>query len=76
MPRIEFMCLSCGHTFELTLSVAEAEELTDAECPACGSTDTSRTYDEDTDVEDEEIEGENDSDDKDEPLGDINLDDE
>jgi putative FmdB family regulatory protein len=79
MPRIEFMCLSCGHTFRLSLSPEEAEELADAECPACGSTDTSRTYDEDTDVEDEELEGDagsEESEDEDETLGDLNLDDE
>ena len=74
MPKFEFMCLSCGHTFELVLTAREAEDIVDAECPACGSTDTSRTYDEDADVDEEELE--DDKDDDEENLGDINLDEE
>jgi putative FmdB family regulatory protein len=76
MPRIEFMCLNCGHTFELTLSADEAEDLVDAECPACGSPDTSRTYDEDTDVDEEEVESGTGAGEDDETIGDLNLEDE
>jgi putative FmdB family regulatory protein len=54
MPRLAFRCPVCGHAFELTVSRDEADELMEAECPACGSPDATRAYDEETVVEDEE----------------------
>jgi putative FmdB family regulatory protein len=73
MPQKEFMCLECGHTFTVYSGPDEEEEDLEAECPACGGTDTTRTYDEDTDVSEDDLkEQEEEKDD----LGDINLDEE
>lgn len=75
MPQIEFMCVSCGHTFKVSVSNEELEDLDEVECPSCGSTDTNRTYDEDTDLGEDELIDDVDTDD-DEELGDFQLDDE
>lgn len=36
MPRYEFVCESCGKSFELTLTLAERADAK-IRCPACGS---------------------------------------
>jgi DNA-directed RNA polymerase subunit RPC12/RpoP len=71
MANRELMCLECGHTFEVCTDSEDDEEL-EAECPICGSVDTTRTYDEDADVDEEHLKEDDESDD----AGGINLDDE
>ena len=75
MPNCEFMCLSCGHTFEIYASAREIEEGFEVECPVCGSADTTRTYDEDTEVDEEELEREEDAGEDEDDVN-LNLDDE
>ena len=53
MANRELMCLECGHTFEVYTASDDDEEELEAECPVCGSVDTTRTYDEDTEVDEE-----------------------
>jgi putative FmdB family regulatory protein len=72
MAHRELMCLECGHTFVVYTS-SDDEEL-EAECPHCGSVDTTRTYDEDAEVDEEHLKEDEDSDDSDDLK--INLDDE
>jgi len=40
MPTYEFCCSSCGHRFELFLSISRKEKSGSFACPACGSADT------------------------------------
>lgn len=72
MARHQLMCLECGHTFEVH-NASDDEEL-EAECPHCGSVDTTRTYDEDAEVAEEHLKEDEDSDDSDDLK--IDLDDE
>ena len=75
MANRELMCLECGHTFEVYTD-SDDEEL-EVECPVCGSVDTTRTYDEDTEVDEEHLKESEDSDDSDDSDDlKINLDDE
>lgn len=78
MANYQFMCLECGHAFEVFLSKRDIDSEKEVECPACGSTDTSRTFDEDDDLEEGTEEGavstEEESNDEDDFT--INLDDE
>jgi len=71
MANRELMCLECGHTFEVYSDSDDDEEL-EAECPMCGSVDTTRTYDEDADVDEEHLREDDDSED----VGGVNLGDE
>lgn len=54
MPRIAFRCSVCGHAFELSVPRDEADEIMEAECPACGSPEAARAYDEEAVIEDDE----------------------
>jgi len=72
MANRELMCLECGHTFEVYSDDDDGE--LEAECPVCCSVDTTRTYDEDTEVDEEHLKENPDSDDSDDLK--INLDDE
>ena len=57
MATYQFLCLECGHAFEVFLSKREIDSEKEVECPACGSTDTSRTFDEDEELEESTEEG-------------------
>jgi DNA-directed RNA polymerase subunit RPC12/RpoP len=74
MANRELMCLECGHTFEVYTASDDDDEELEAECPVCGSVDTTRTYDEDTEVDEEHLKEDKDSGDSDDLK--INLDDE
>ncbi|WP_263788782.1 FmdB family zinc ribbon protein [Salinibacter grassmerensis] len=42
MPTYEYRCTDCEHDFALEASVAEYEEGLGADCPECGSSETTR----------------------------------
>ncbi len=73
MANRALICLECGHAFEVYTASDDDEEL-EAECPVCGSVDTTRAYDEEADVDEEHLKEDQDSDDTDDLK--INLDDE
>jgi len=68
------MCLECGHTFEVYTASDDEDEELEAECPVCGSVNTTRTYDEDADVDEADLREDEDSVNPDDLN--INLDDE
>ncbi len=77
MATYQFMCLECGHAFEVFLTKRDIDDEKPVECPACGSTDTSRTFDEDAELDealDEEVMEEEDE--AEDDGFDISLDDE
>jgi len=74
MANRELMCLECGHTFEVYSSSDDEDEELEAECPVCGSVNTTRTYDEDADVDEADLKEDDDSVNPDDLN--INLDDE
>jgi len=74
MANRELMCLECGHTFEVYSSSDDEDEELEAECPVCGSVNTTRTYDEDADVDEADLREDEDSVNPDDLN--INLDDE
>ena len=76
MATYQFMCLECGHAFEVFLSKREIDSEKEVECPACGSTDTSRTFDEDEEIEESAEEAAPAEEEGDEDDFTINLDDE
>ncbi|MFO7650092.1 MAG: zinc ribbon domain-containing protein [bacterium] len=77
MATYQFMCLECGHAFEVFLSKREIDSEKLVECPACGSNDTSRTFDEDEELEESVEEGDAPAEEEgDEDDFTINLDDE
>ncbi len=57
MATYQFMCLECGHAFEVFLSKRDIDSEKEVECPACGSADTSRTFDEEGEPEEGADEG-------------------
>jgi len=73
MPNCQFMCLECGEVFDISTTTEDLDNELQVECPECGGTNTTRTYDEGSPVEAEDVEDKESDDDK---LGDINLDEE
>jgi len=61
MPSCEFMCLECGHTFEVFTTSEDIEDGDEVECPLCGSTQTTRTYGDGTESEGDDLDEEDDS---------------
>jgi putative FmdB family regulatory protein len=72
MPKCQYLCLDCGHAFEASARSEGLDEDLNVECPVCGGTDVTRTFDEGSGLD------ENDLKEPDDDEGDleINLDDE
>ena len=68
MPSCEYICLECGHSFEVFTTSDEDDEGNEVECPLCGSTQTTRTYQDGLEPGDDE-QGDGNGDDEEEDLG-------
>ncbi len=66
MPSCEFMCLECGHNFEVFTTSDDPDEGNEVECPVCGSTQTTRTYQDGFEPEEEDENGNGNGEDEDE----------
>jgi putative FmdB family regulatory protein len=74
MPKCEYLCLECGHAFEALVKDEDVDDDSGVECPVCGGTDVTRTFDEGSGLNEDDLK-EPDEDEESDDSG-INLDDE